>query len=97
MTQKEHLRMIFDDLKSGLRMCVINRYENFVVQGLSFSCDWNSSWRDSYLYFRGAGSWAKKATLANLADELEGCDLNDVVTESEYERLSGEKFFGWRI
>ena len=97
MNRKERLREIFADLKDGLRFCVVNRYENFVSQGLSFSCDWNGHWSNSYIYLRNYGSWAKAATLANLADELDGVDLNDVITESEYEKLSNEKFFGWRI
>ena len=97
MTRKEMLRYIFSELKDGLRFCVVERNENFVSQGKSFSCDWNGHWSNSYIYFRNYGSWAKAATLANLADELDGVDLNDVITESEYEKLSGEKFFGWRI
>lgn len=97
MTRKEMLRYIFSELKDGLRFCVVERHENFVSQGKSFSCDWNGHWSNSYIYFRNYGSWAKTATLANLADELEGVDLKDVITESEYEKLSNEKFFGWRI
>jgi len=97
MTRKEMLRYIFSELKGGLRFCVVERHENFVSQGKSFSCDWNGHWSNSYIYFRNYGSWAKTATLANLADELEGVDLKDVITESEYEKLSNEKFFGWRI
>lgn len=97
MTRKEMLRYIFSELKDGLRFCVIERHENFVSQGKSFSCDWNGHWSNSYIYFRNYGSWAKTATLANLADELDGVDLKDVITESEYEKLSNEKFFGWRL
>jgi hypothetical protein len=97
MTRKEKLREIFSDLKDGLRFCVVERHENFVSQGKSFSCDWNGHWSNSYIYFRNYGSWAHAATLANLAYELEGVDLNDVITESEYEKLSKERFFGWRI
>ena len=97
MTRKEMLRYIFSELKDGLRFCVVERHENFVYQGKSFSCDWNGHWSNSYIYFRNYGSWAKTATLANLADELDGVDLKDVITESEYEKLSKEKFFGWRI
>lgn len=97
MTRKEKLREIFNDLKDGIRFCVVNRFENFVSQGLSFSCDWNGHWSNSYIYFLHYGSWAKKATLSSLADALDGVDLNDVITESEYEKLSNDKFFGWRI
>lgn len=97
MTRKEKLREIFSDLKDGLRFCVVERYENFVSQGLSFSCDWNGHWSNSYIYFRNYGSWAKTASLASLTDALEGVDLKNVITESEYEKLSNEKFFGWRI
>lgn len=103
MTKREYLHMIFEDLKCGLRMCEIIPTKNLsgeVVgyhQGLSFSCDWNGHWSNSYLYFRGAGSWAKKATLQNLAYELEDCELDNIVTESEFEKKSGKNFFGWRI
>lgn len=97
MNRKERLREIFSDLKDGLRFCVVERHENFVSQGLSFSCDWNGHWSNSYIYFRNYGSWAKTASLASLTDALEGVDLKNVITESEYEKLSNEKFFGWRI
>ena len=97
MNRKERLREIFADLKDGLRFCVVERHENFVSQGLSFSCDWNGHWSNSYIYFRNYGSWAKIASLASLTDALEGVDLKNVITESEYEKLSNEKFFGWRI
>ena len=81
------------DLKDGVRMCVVNRHENFVSQGLSFSCPWPYA----YIYFRNYGQWAHKATLENLAYELENVNLSDVVTESEFEKMSGERFFGWGI
>lgn len=97
MNRKETLRYIFSELKDGIRFCVIERHENFVSQGLSFSCDWNGHWSNSYIYFRNYGSWAKTASLASLTDALEGVDLKNVITESEYEKLSNEKFFGWRI
>lgn len=93
MTRKEKLHEIFDDLKRGFRFCV---YDG-ISQGLSFSCDWNGHWSNSMLYFRHYGSWAKQASLANLADELAEYDLNMVITESEYEKKSGKDFFGWRI
>ena len=97
MTRKERLHEIFNELKDGTRFCVVNRYENFVSQGKGISCDWNGHWRNSYIYFNGYGSWAKQATLANLSDELDGVDLKDVVTETEFNKLSGGKFFGWRL
>lgn len=80
-------------LKEGVRMCVVNRHENFVSQGLSLSCPWPHT----YLYCRDYGQWAHKATLENLTNELDGYNLDDVITESEFEKLSGQRFFGWGI
>ena len=80
-------------LKEGIRMCVVERHENFVSQGLSFSCPWPYT----NLYCRNYGQWAHKATLENLANELDGCNLDDVVTEKEFEKMSGKDFFGWGI
>lgn len=97
MTKRDKIRDIYKELKYGSRMCEIIPTKNVngeVVgyhQGLSFSCD------DEYIYFCGAGSWAVKASQQRLARELEDCDLDNIVTESEFEKKSGEHFFGWRI
>lgn len=94
MRRRERIREIMNTLKSGVRMCVVERHENFFRQGLSLSCPWPYN----YLYCRDYGQWAHKATLENLTYELEDVqNLDDVVTESEFEKMSGERFFGWGI
>lgn len=99
MTKREKIKDIYEKLKSGFRMCEMiptRNVDGWIVgyhQGLSFSCD------GKYIRFLGAGSWAIKASLKSLTEELRfwGCDLRLIVTESEFEKRSGEKFFGWRI
>jgi hypothetical protein len=97
MTKREKIKDIYKTLKSGLRMCEMIETKNLsgeVIgfhQGLSFSCD------DEYIYFLGSGSWAVKSSLKKLEFELDGCNLDMIVTESEFEKRSGQKFFGWRI
>ena len=93
MKRRERIKEVMNTLKSGVRMCVVDRHKNFVSQGLSLSCPWPYN----YLYCRDYGQWAHKATLENLAYELDGVNLDDVITESEFEKISGERFFGWGI
>ena len=93
MSRRKRIREIMETLKSGVRMCIVERHENFVSQGLSLSCPWPHT----YLYCRNYGHWAHKATLENLTYELDGHNLDDLVTESEFEKMSGERFFGWGI
>lgn len=93
MKRRERIREIMNTLKEGVRMCVVERNENTISQGLSFSIPWPYT----YLYCRNYGQWAHKATLKNLTYELDGCNLDDVVTESEFKKMSGKDFFGWGI
>ena len=99
MTKREKIRNIFKKLKDGERMCEMIETKNLngeVVgyhQGLSFSCPWPYN----YIYFRNYGQWADRANLQELSYELDGCNLDMIVTESEFEKKSGESFFGCGI
>ncbi len=99
MTKRERIRQIFNELKSGIRFCELLETKNLVGdvvgyhQGKSLSCPWPYN----YIYVRNYGQWAHKATLENLTWELRDCNLDKLVTESEFEKKSGEAFFGWGI
>ena len=99
MTRRQKIRDIFNDLKSGLRFCELCETKNLngeIVgyhQGISFSM----SLDDRYIYVRNYGQYAVKATQKELDFVLRDADLNNVVTESEFEKKSGERFFGWGI
>ena len=94
MTRRQKIRDIYNDLKDGLRFCELCETKNLngeVVgyhQGISFSMGWDGQ----YIYVRNYGQWAVKATQKEL-----DVNLDNVVTESEFEKKSGERFFGWGI
>ena len=102
MTKREKLRAIFEELKLGTLMCVAQkhtRYDGsvFYSQGLSLSCDWCGSWRNSFIHYSHYGFSAVRATLSELAWVLRDCNLDDVISREEFEEKSGEKFFRWGI
>ena len=49
------------------------------------------------IYVRNYGQWAVKATQKELEWVLRDVNLDNVVTESEFEKKSRERFFGWGI
>jgi len=99
MTKREKIKQIFNDMKSGLRFCEMLETKNLIGevigyhQGKSFSCPWPYN----YIYVRNYGQWADRANLQELTRELDDCNLDMIVTESEFEKKSGKSFFGWGI
>ncbi len=99
MTRRQKIKDIYNDLKDGLRFCELCETKNLngeVVgyhQGISFSMGWDGR----YIYVRNYGQWAVKATQKELEWTLRDVNLDNVVTESEFEKKSGERFFGWGI
>lgn len=99
MTKREKIKEIYQKLKSGTRMCELLETKNLngeIVgyhQGLSFSYDFFGR----YIYCRNYGHWAIKASLERFTEELKGCNLEMIVSESEFEKKSGKTFFGWGI
>lgn len=98
MTKREKIRNIFKKLKEGVCMCEMIETKNLcgkVVgyhQGKSFSCPWPYN----YIFVRHYGQWADKATISELSWELRDCNLDMIVTDSEFEKKAG-KFFYWGI
>jgi hypothetical protein len=99
MTRRQKIRDIYNDLKGGLRFCELCETKNLsgeIVgyhQGISFSMSWDGR----YIYIRDCGLYAVKATQKELDYVLRDVDLNNVVSECEFEKKSGEHFFGWGI
>ena len=102
MTKREKLRAIFEELKLGTLLCVAEKRvcpngKTLYLQGLSLSCDWCGSWRNSFIRVRHYGGWAVHATLSELERTLEDYNLDDVMSREEFEKKSGEKFFCWAL
>jgi len=102
MTRREKLRAIFEELKLGTLMCVVEKRvcpngDILYFQGLSMSCYWDGNYRNSIIRVRHYGGWAVRASLNELARTLEGYNLDDVMTKEEFEEKSHEKFFCWAL